>query len=660
MRPTDYPIQHEQLHALWVNYRPNGLMWESAPPAGLDPLVWESWRRCRLHFNTGQLHPAPQDRRGRMQRWLQQYEDLIASAVPYLEDILELAHGVAWAVILTDSEARVIAVQSDPALMPQLTGLGLEVGASWDETQVGTNAVALALRSAMPVQVVGKEHYFERYHRFAVTAAPVHDDEGRMAAAIALVTPVDAADAGQLALMMATARAITNQVQSVTLLEQTHDRVRQLDAILEAVPEGVITWRADGGIEHVNSRVSEILGIPVAALLGQPLSLALNLPDPLREALERNEAHTDEEILMQVDGRTVACLVNVRPLWNGRGDGGGGVLTLRPMAQVRNLVSQQTGARASLTFDDFQSQEVRVQRLLHQAQVVARSYAPVLLVGEGGVGKNALAHAIHNASPRASGPLLVVNCRVIPVRLLLEELLGVAGDQGRPSKFELADGGTLVLDQVEVLPLEAQAALQQVIDTRHILRLYGTRATPVDVRIIATVTGDLQQRVISGAFLAQLYYRLNVVKLAIPPLRERKDDILFLAQRYLARYAADGVAPQISPAAAEVLLAYPWPGNVRELESVIERAMLHAQGADMIEVTDLPESIRSSRVLQPANPIPQPLMTIAQAEREAIVRAGHAHHGHMTKMAEALGINRSTLWRKLKAYQLDLEEFKKK
>ena len=157
MRPTDYPLNIQHLHALWHQQRSNGRVGSSskAVPFGLDPVVWESWQRCRQHFATGQLHPEPQNQRPRVQRWLESYADLTTSAVPYLEDIYEFTKGLALAVILADNDGRIIAIQSQPNHMAQLTPLGLQVGGNWHEHAVGTNALALSLLSAMPTQVIG-------------------------------------------------------------------------------------------------------------------------------------------------------------------------------------------------------------------------------------------------------------------------------------------------------------------------------------------------------------------------------------------------------------------------------------------------------------------------------------------------------------------------
>jgi transcriptional activator for dhaKLM operon len=300
-----------------------------------------------------------------------------------------------------------------------------------------------------------------------------------------------------------------------------------------------------------------------------------------------------------------------------------------------------------------------MRAMLRQARVAARGQAPVLIRGEGGAGKNYLARAIHNDGPRADGPFVGVNCRAIPHELMISEFLGSTDpNNSRPSKFELANGGTLLLDQVENLSLEMQAALLQLIETRHVLRLGSVQPTAVDVRIIAATTADLEEQVAEGSFSSHLYYRFGVFNLTVPPLRERPEDIPLLAERTLARITADTQrATWISDEAMAVLCRYPWPGNVRELESVLERALSQCQDGT-IQLADLPAAVREGRIVTGGSPRPQPLLSLAETEREAIIRAGWACQGHVTEMADLLKIGRTTLWRKMKRYNLRPDYFK--
>lgn len=649
MLPTQYPYHHPTTLTHWRHFREQPTA-PKPPPTSLDPLVYESWQRCDTLFTggwAGRAHhysasPSPAD------------IDLMAITQPYLEDIYQFAPTSAQVVFVTNREGRLLAMAGDPTTRHALQRVGIGIGDTLAEAQSGTNAVALALHTAMPMQVVGAEHYLQLYHEYVTTAAPIHNEAGHLIGAIGMMGNVEQANASYLALMMTTARAISTQLQSDLVLEQANERLRQLDTILESVTDGVLTWDETGVIDHINATACHLLGVKRGAVLGQPVAAFFALTPHLQQAIAEQQELSDVETSLQIGERIIKCMLTIRPIHQ---PAQGGLAMVRGLSQVRSLVNQQTSAPARLTFEDFQSESVVMRQAMRQAQIAARASAPVLLVGEVGVGKSALAQAIHNAGPRAGKPFIVVNCRAIPNEALRSELLGVESHragEGRPSKFELADGGTILLDEIDHLSLEAQSILEQMLSSRTLLRLNATRATTFNVRVVATTTADLEVLVESRRFLSQLYYRFGIFTLSLPPLRERQSDIPLLVQRYLR---ADAPAPDLDPTVLEVLAGYPWPGNVRELESVVEQLRLNAEGR-RIRVTDVPEPIRTGRSLRPGTLIPRVVLSLDVAEREAILQAGWAHRGALSAMADALGIDRTTLWRKLKRYGIRAEDFR--
>jgi len=300
-------------------------------------------------------------------------------------------------------------------------------------------------------------------------------------------------------------------------------------------------------------------------------------------------------------------------------------------------------------------------RVLYYARVAAQGDSNVLLLGESGTGKEMFAQAIHNESRRADGPLIAINCAAIPRELMASELFGyegafAGGEDGRPGKFELADGGTIFFDNVDGMPLDVQASILRVIDTREIIRLGGTRVIPLDVRVIAASNNvDLAHEVQRGHFRADLFYRLNVLALTIPPLRERGNDILLLVVHLIEKFARRlGKSVTVSPGAMAVLQSYHWPGNVRELENVLERAMYVMEGCE-VTVEHLPRELRMATI----GGTDEVVLTLQEAERQAVIRAGRALRGNVTRMSNALGIGRTTLWRKMKTFNLSPDSFKK-
>lgn len=662
MRPTDYPFQPEQLRAWWEQFMATGAVAEAAR---LDPLVLASWRRCRLRLDPwAPVRPA----QASSEAWpkiQQRGAELLSVALPQVEDIYQYIQGVGCALILTNGAGCALTLQSDPAMLSTLRRLRLGVGTYWAEGRQGTNALGLSLITAMPTQVVGPEHYHQHYHNLATTAAPIHHTTGQLIGLIAVVTPAAAATPILLALVMSSANAISNQLRSDALLEAANQHLSRVSAILEVVTDGVLMWDETGRIHHCNVQAAQMLGTPTAVLLGRSVHEVISWPTEVAERLEQGLGLDGVETTLQMENRLVTCLLTLRPVVGGVRESPplrfSYVALLRPVTQVRRLVNQQSGAPATVTFNDVLGHSPAIRQTVRQARIAARGATPVLISGESGVGKTYLAQAIHTASPRSHKPLLTINCRAIPHDLLPGEMLGVESDgssPGRPSKFELADGGTLVLNQVHYLPLEMQHILLDVIDRRHVMRLNGVRPIPVNVRIVATTQPNPQELVPEGMLIPELYYRLSIYHFVLLPLRQRSEDIPVLAHAFVQRgLRRQGRQATLADDALAALCRYPWPGNVRELEGILERALMHSQG-DMIRLLDLPERIRKGRVLRPTSPDPQPLMTVEEAEREAIIRAGWACQGRVSLMAETLGMGRTTLWRKLKHLHLNPADFK--
>jgi DNA-binding NtrC family response regulator len=294
----------------------------------------------------------------------------------------------------------------------------------------------------------------------------------------------------------------------------------------------------------------------------------------------------------------------------------------------------------------------------------AAAESTVLLLGESGTGKEVLARALYRRSRRAGGPFVAVNCAAISTSLLESELFGhergafTGAVARKPGRFELADGGTLLLDEVAELSPEAQAGLLRVLEERKLMRLGGTHPVAVDVRVIAATQVDLKEAVAAGRFREDLYYRLSVLVTVIPPLRERREDIEALARHFLDRLArraprrVDGIAP----AALNALNAYRWPGNVRELRNVIERAVMLGTG-EVIEVDDLPPEIQGSY------PAPTPIageqvalpLPVDELERHNLLAALAVTGGNKTRAARLLGIDRVTLYNRLRKHGADTE-----
>ncbi len=300
-----------------------------------------------------------------------------------------------------------------------------------------------------------------------------------------------------------------------------------------------------------------------------------------------------------------------------------------------------------------------MRQLFETVQQVAPSRATVSITGETGTGKELIAKAIHNLSPRKNGAFIAVHAAALPSTLLESELFGhekgafTGAVERRIGRFELADGGTLFLDEVSELEPSIQVKLLRVLEERAFERVGGAKTLQVDVRLVAATNKDLKKLVSEGKFRDDLFYRLSVVTIDLPPLRERRDDIPLLVKAFLEEFGRENSKQvrEVTPEALNVLLAYDWPGNVRELRNAIEQMVVLAR-AERLTVRDMPAVIRGSADLTKINVV-RAGMTVEEAERQLIVQALKETNGNRTKAAQKIGISRRTLHRKLKEFGLE-------
>src|SRR6266852_145597 len=685
--------------SVWKQFVLHGVMQDEALP----PALIQSWKRCAA------LGLDP---------YGDVYSEEIASSSsssispqlltlvrPVMEDMHQFIEGSACVVVFADDGARIVDCFGDRDMQAELEHLGLSTGASWHEERRGSNALALALQESFPIQLEGAMHYRAALHPLYTSAAPVHDLLGRVVGVLGVVGRHENSHPHTLGMITAAAQAVSNQLQMQVWLSNANDLLSELKTILQTLPEGILLLRRDGVVSQMNTPVGTMLGLTPARVTGRRLRDVLPLPTVLAQALTTQQSLSDEELVFDTMHGRVTCLCTLKPLTSYRPETGlegivnsvglvvsepgaadGFVMILRSIERVQKLVHRMTGARARLTFANVVGESPALKEALRLAQLAANSNSTVLLQGETGTGKEIFAQSIHNSSARADGPFVAINCAAIPRELINTELFGYEGGsftgadrQGRSGKFEQAHRGTLFLDEIGDMPLDLQTTLLRAIETHTIVRIGGQRVIPADVRIIAATHKDLREESRLGNFRSDLYYRLNVLTITIPSLRERADDLPLLVQHFLQRQSRSlGRAFTMTSEAMVTLQHYSWPGNVRELENMLER-VTYLMPKTTITVDDLPIDVQQAHAsveaaklnlperrqgrtqghvpTAPAVPHISDVSGVLKehsrnAEMEAIVQAWHASNGHVAHAAALLGISRTTLWRKMVKYGL--------
>jgi len=467
----------------------------------------------------------------------------------------------------------------------------------------------------------------------------------------------------------------------MTLFESTARQMRayaeltrQQDAIINALSEGL--WICDGqaNVLRINPASERLNGIEAGQVVGRNMQELVDEGVFDRSAtLEVLRRKAPVSLLQTHQGRKLA-LTGI-PVHNEAGEVIRVVVTERDLTEIEDLhreLEEQEAMRDRIRdrMLEMQLEEVEAQRIiarspsmekaLRRAFKVSAVDSTVLLLGESGVGKELFADLIYKYSERAGKPLVKINCGAIPESLLEAELFGYekgaftgAQVKGKPGYFELADGGVIFMDEIAELTLSAQVKLLRFLQDGQVMRVGATHSRKLNVRILAATHQDLQAMVERGAFRLDLYYRLSVIPIAIPPLRERADCILPLLHHYIDFFAERmGQRRRLTRAASEVLMTYPWPGNVRELANLCERLVVMSE-TELIGLADLPPDIldRSGRgALVAAGPEERTLSQALESTERTLLLEARQRHGNQMAMARALGIDQSTVARKMKKY----------
>ncbi|EAX47671.1 sigma54 specific transcriptional regulator, Fis family [Thermosinus carboxydivorans Nor1] len=466
----------------------------------------------------------------------------------------------------------------------------------------------------------------------------------------------DRVDAATWGKMHAEILAVSG-VQELTEIDLIafEEREQLIETILDASSDGFIVIDKDGTIKLTNSRAIQILR-QAGNLEGKSIYTILPAPDIIKKALSKGIEISNHTLFYEHGGGTCHCLVSSRTLKNEAGVIQGLILTLRDMHDVREMVYSITQAR-QITFNDIVTKSPSMLSVVALARNIAKNNSTVLIRGESGTGKELFARAIHAAGKRHNKPFIPLNCAAIPDTLIESELFGyedgtfTGGKKGgKQGLFELAHGGTLFLDEVAELSAYVQAKLLRVLQEGMVRRVGGHKEIAVDVRIIAATNRNLEAMLKNGQFREDLFYRLNVIPLYIPPLREHIEDIPLLIDHFIKVLGGKLGKPDIvvSPRAVEKMLRYPWPGNVRELSNVVERAIYLCDGR---VITEDHIVFAQAAVDQPAAAVNDAIPLLREAveatERKLIAEAIR-RYGSLRQAAKALGVTHTLLINRMK------------
>jgi PAS domain S-box-containing protein len=466
---------------------------------------------------------------------------------------------------------------------------------------------------------------------------------------------------------------LTDLEQAAKELETVKALNKTFDTVLNIIHDGIIVVDEKGKTTLVNQAMADFLTLHPKEVIGKHIT---DIMQSSRLHIVANTGVSETSDVLTIKGKPV--IVSRMPIVR-EGDvvGAVGKAVFPQLAEVRELAEKIRMLENKVTFfqeelqknktaqdimDSIVAESTEMKKLKDEITIVALSSSTVLITGESGTGKEGVAHAVHLCSDRWKGPFIKVNCAAIPENLMEAEMFGYvrgaftgAANNGKPGRLEIADGGTLFLDEIGDMPLALQSKLLRVLQDREFERLGSTKSIKVNVRIIAATNKNLNKAISEGEFRADLYYRLNVINLHLPPLRERAEDIKPLTHFFIAKFndILKGNVKGITEDAMSAMLNYTWPGNIRELENVIERAVNYTRSGS-IQLAHLPKPIldNSSSKNPASNGAIRHQDQIGRIERNMIIVALEKAGGNKTKAAKLLNLSRSRLYDKLSKYNL--------
>jgi len=631
--------------------------------------VLKGWERCiKKGIDPNGKKVAARLSEEEFEKVFEENSQLISFSKPFKENLYSFVKGSGFAVILADANACILEVIGDKEILEDPDGRdSLKKGCVWEEEHVGNTAISTCIFEEKPVQISGKEHYCKVFKNWTCSAAPIRED-GKILGVLAVKGYDWNSHPHTLGMVVAAAKAIENRIVIEKAKAEIILKTKYQSAIVEYIPDGFLTIDNKGILTYINQTGADILGIDREKSIGKPVSELVDFEPVILDVIRTGKGYVDKEFIMtnNKNGMKYHFIKTATPIRDDEGNIIGAIDNFKKITRVHKMMRKLVGNYAKFTFDDIVGSSEKMKECIRLAKIAARSSSNVLIYGESGTGKELLVQSIHNESNRKNESLVSINCAAIPSELIESELFGYEGGaftgalkNGQIGKFELANGGTIFLDEIGDMPLHMQAKLLRVLQENQLVRVGGKDVIDIDVRIISATNKDLLKECKKGNFREDLYYRLNVLYIVVPPLRERKEDIEELVYHFINKINIKigrnikGVSPEV----IDCFMKYDWPGNVRELENTVERAMNICSG-EIIQLSDI-ANFYEMNIANKNNKIEEikdssniRIISLEEVEKEAIKNALIVTKGNISQAASALKITRNTLYNKMKKYGL--------
>jgi transcriptional regulator with PAS, ATPase and Fis domain len=654
----------------WETFMQGGNLGEHSCIA---PEIWSSWQRCRDRnmnpYDDSKVVLSVQE----LKKRLDDNKNIIETLKPIVNEIMDTIKDSGYKIDFFDKDLYLLVRFGKKTNEGERRKKEPVPGESHKEKDVGTNATNMAALLEKPVQLVSYEHFRTYYHDLTCVGVPIMDKDDKLIGVLSIVGYCWPLHKHTMGALISIKRLVELKLNSLNRKEVEGPNILNRE-LLELIDSPVVVVDDDSKIVAVNSLASNTLLNGWASAIGFTSGTLWGDSDPFWEVLKSKKHVKNKQLITNQNGKNIIYTYNINPVIGPSGKCLGAIGIFKDKNINHRSNGDSSASRAYYTFDSIVGTSPAIKRAIKLAKETASLDNNVLILGESGTGKELFTQAIHNASTFSAGPFVAVNCSAIPNSLLESELFGYEGGSftgakkdGAPGKFELAKGGTIFLDEINSMSLDMQAKLLRVLQNKAIVRIGGSKEIPVNIRIIATSNVDLWELVQQGEFREDLYYRINVISITIPPLRQRENDIILLIDYILDRMSSRvGELITIDEEATEALCSYHWPGNVRELENVLERSWVIAKTNNSNKIT-LREVLEyrgiREEILKPAERtefLSSPARsdrdtskeTLEYQESQSIREALIVNKGNVKATAEQLGVSRNTLYRKMKKYNI--------
>ena len=559
-------------------------------------------------------------------------------------------------MILTDNNGCILYINGEEKLLKDFSKKNLIVGAYMDEESIGTNAMGTAIKEDKPIQITAKEHYIEAFHGLTCSAAPIHNHKGDIIGTLNLTGRSEKKHPHTLGLVIFGVRAIENEMDKWQINDILEETYNYMESVMDNVSKGIMIADSQGNIKNINKLGQQIFDREKEDLINKNVSILVAEWNNILKEFENGHDSYRKEIKI-LHCSNYKTILNFKPVRH-KDKIVGMVLLMECEKDIEIVENLNTGA--FYHFQDIIGTSAIMQNIITNCKIISNSPSTVLIEGESGTGKEMIAQSIHNYSYRRSNNFIAINCGAISSNLIESELFGyeegtfTGGKRGgKIGKFEMASGGTLFLDEIGEMPLDMQVKLLRVLQEGRVTRLGGYKEIPIDVRIIAATNKNLKKEIEKGNFREDLYYRLCVIPIRIPPLRERKGDIEELINYFLRikSFKLNKNIPPMAEETLETLLNYNWSGNIRELENHIE-SYVNLDGN--ISLNLLSENKGNYKKHISNCEKNDYICSLEDMEKDIIIKTLNKFEKNMSKAAKSLGISRNTLYLKIKKYNIEV------